>query len=110
MQICPKCMYKNPFFDESCRKCGALIKILEVKKHLHELKEKGLVYEWELPCENVITRLAFAIFFLTPTDGSKLEEIWKELNKHPNLTYRLNEEKNLSDLAWRVEFSKDFDF
>lgn len=83
--------------------------IIEVKKHLDELKEKGLVSEWELPYENILTRLTAAIFFLTPTDDSKLDEIWKELDKHPRLTYRLNEEKKLSQLVWRVEFNKDFE-
>ncbi len=83
--------------------------IQAVKKHLEELKEKGLVAEWELPYENILTRLTAAIFFLTPKDDSKLEEIWKELDKHPRLTYRLNEEKKLSQLVWRVEFNKDFE-
>jgi hypothetical protein len=83
--------------------------IIEVKKHLDELKDKGLLTEWELPYENILTRLTAAIFFLTPTDDSKLDEIWKELDKHPRLTYRLNEEKKLSQLVWRVEFNKDFE-
>lgn len=83
--------------------------IIEVKEHLDELKEKGLVKEWELPYENILTRLTAAIFFLTPTDDSKLDEIWKELEKHPMLIYRLNEEKKLSQLVWRVEFNKDFE-
>jgi len=83
--------------------------IQEVKKHLDELKGKGLVKEWELPYENILTRLTAAIFFLSPVDDSKLDEIWKELDKHPVLTYRLNEEKKLSQLVWRVEFNKDFE-
>ncbi|MCK4766728.1 MAG: hypothetical protein KAW12_31335 [Candidatus Aminicenantes bacterium] len=83
--------------------------IQEVKKHLDELKDKGLVKEWVLPYENILTRLTAAIFFLTPTEDSKLDEIWKELDKHPRLTYRLNEEKKLSELVWRVEFNKDFE-
>ena len=83
--------------------------IIEVKKHLDELKDKGLLTEWELPYENILTRLTAAIFFFTPTDDSKLEEIWKELDKHPRLTYRLNEERKLSQLVWRVEFNKDFE-
>ncbi|MCP4217871.1 MAG: hypothetical protein GY765_24730, partial [bacterium] len=77
-------------------------------------KEKGLVKEWELPYENILTRLTAAIFFLAPADESKLEEIWKELSKFPQpdadrLTYRLNEEKKLSQLEWRVEFNKNFE-
>jgi hypothetical protein len=83
--------------------------IIEVKEHLDNLKEKGLVKEWELPYENILTRLTAAIFFLTPVDDSKLDEIWKELDKHPLLTYRMNEEKKLSQLVWRVEFNKDFE-
>ena len=55
---------------------GNVPEIKAVKKHLEELKEKGLVSEWELPYENILTRLTAAIFFLTPKDDSKLEEIW----------------------------------
>lgn len=83
--------------------------IQAVKKHLDELKEKKRVKEWELPYENILTRLTAAIFFLTPTEDAALEEIWQELDKHPRLTYRLNEEKKLSQLVWRVEFNKGFE-
>ena len=83
--------------------------IQEVKKHLDDLKDKGLITAWELPYENILTRLTAAIFFLTPVDDSKLDEIWKELDKHPMLTYRLNEEQKLSKLVWRVEFNKGFE-
>ncbi len=83
--------------------------ITEVKNHLEELKEKGLVKEWELPYENLLTRLTAAVFFLEAVDESKLEEIWKELDRHPRLAYRKNEEKKLSQLEWRVEFNKDFE-
>jgi hypothetical protein len=83
--------------------------IYDVKLHLDELKDNGLIKEWELPYENILTRVTAAIFFLTPTDESKLDEIWKELDKHPMLCYRLNEEKKLSPLEWRVEFNKGFE-
>jgi hypothetical protein len=83
--------------------------IYDVKLHLDELKDKGLISEWQLPYENILTRLTAAIYFLTPTDESKLDEIWKELDKHPMLHYRLNEEKKLSQLEWRVEFNKGFE-
>ncbi|NVO09183.1 MAG: hypothetical protein HXX16_04395 [Bacteroidales bacterium] len=88
---------------------GNVPEIKAVKKHLDELKEKRLILAWELPYENLLTRLTAAIFFLTPTDDSKLEEIWKELEIHEMLTYRLNEEKKLSQLVWRVEFNKGFE-
>jgi hypothetical protein len=83
--------------------------IYDVKLHLDELKDSGLIKEWELPYENILTRLTAAIFFLTPSDESKLDEIWKELDNHPMLHYRLNEEKKLSPLEWRVEFNKGFE-
>ena len=83
--------------------------IYDVKLHLDELKDKGLISEWELPYENILTRLTAAIFFLTTDDESKLDEIWKELEKHKMLHYRLNEEKKLSPLEWRVEFNKGFE-
>ena len=41
---------------------------------------------------NLLTRLTAAIFFPTPTDETKLADIWEELDKHPRLTYRKNEE------------------
>ena len=83
--------------------------ITEVKNHLDDLKKNNLIKEWELPYENLLTRLTAAVFFLEAVDKSKLEEIWKELDKHPRLTYRKNEEKKLSQMEWRVEFNKDFE-
>lgn len=82
--------------------------IQEVKSHLEELKQNGLIKEWELPYEEILTRLTAAIFFLTPVADDKLPEIWKALERHPRFTYRANEEKKLSQLAWQVEFNKDF--
>ncbi len=88
---------------------GNVPEIKAVKKHLDELKEKGLIANWELPYENILTRLTAAIFFLTPSDNSQLDEIWKELETHKMLQYRLNEDKKLSELDWRVEFNKGFE-
>jgi len=88
---------------------GNVPEIKAVKKHLDELKERGFISAWELPYENILTRLTAAIFFLTPTDESKLVTIWEELEIHKMLTYRLNEEKKLSQLVWRVEFNKGFE-
>jgi hypothetical protein len=88
---------------------GNVPEINAVKKHLEKLKEKGLVKEWELPYEKILTRLTAAIFFLNPTEQSKLDEIWNELEIHSMLQYRMNEEKKLSQLGWRVEFNKGFE-
>ncbi len=88
---------------------GNVPEIKAVKRHLEELKEKGFVKYWELPYENILTRLTAAIFFITPTEESCLDKIWKELEIHKMLQYRLNEEKKLSQLEWRVEFNKGFE-
>jgi hypothetical protein len=82
--------------------------ITAVKDHLDDLIKRGLVKEWELPYEYLLTRLTAAIFFLTPADERRLDEIWTELEKHPMLQYSHNEEKRLSALEWRVEFNKGF--
>ncbi|MCP5046799.1 MAG: hypothetical protein GY940_06485 [bacterium] len=87
--------------------------IIEVKDHLEKLKEEGLLKEWELPYENILTRLTAAIFFLTPADDSKMDEVWKRVEEADKvggrLAYRLNEEKKLSQMVWRIEFNKGFE-
>lgn len=81
---------------------------MAVKQQLSALQEKGLVKEWELPNEHLLTRLTAAVFFLTPAASAPLNEVWDELAVHKMLKYRQNEEKKLSKLEWRVEFNKDF--
>lgn len=90
-------------------KIGNVNEIEKVKNHLEDLKMRGLIKEWELPYENILTRLTAAIFFIEPADESKLETIWKELEDYKMLKYRLNEDRKLSQLMWRVEFNKDFE-
>lgn len=88
---------------------GNVAEIQSVKHHLEDMRTQGLVKEWEIPYENILTRLTAAIFFLTPADENSLDRIWQELEVHKMLQYRLNEEKKLSLLEWRVEFNKGFE-
>jgi hypothetical protein len=88
---------------------GNVAEIKAVKDRFNKLKEKNLVKEWELPYEGLLTRLTAAIFFFTPVDDSELDGIWQELEEHRMLQYRINEEKKLSQLQWRVEFNKGFE-
>ena len=88
---------------------GNVPEINSVKEHLDKLKKEGLVKEWELPYENLLTRLTAAVFFLTPANEKSVGKIWKELEVHKMLQYKLNEDKNLSGLEWRVEFNKGFE-
>ena len=85
---------------------GNVPEIKAVKTQFDVLKEKGLVQNWELPYENILTRLSATIFFFTPAKDAALEEIWQALGNEESLQYRPNEEKKLSPLAWRVEFNK----
>jgi hypothetical protein len=88
---------------------GNVKEINNIKSKLESLKKKGLVKQWELPYENILTRLTAAIFFVTAADKQSEEKIWEELGKEPMFTYRVNEEKKLSQLEWRVEFNKGFE-
>jgi hypothetical protein len=81
--------------------------ITEVKNHLDELKNRGLLGSWELPYENILTRRSAAIFFLTPASEAAVETLWRELEKYDNFSHRRNEEKRLSRLEYRITFSKE---
>jgi hypothetical protein len=84
-------------------------KIAEMKEHLDELRKKGLIEAWELPYENLLTRLNAAIFFITPA-GNYMEDpsaIWNELEGFEHFSYRINHEKKLSSLTYRVTFSEE---
>jgi hypothetical protein len=83
--------------------------IIEVKEHLETLKSRSVIKSWELPYENILTRRSAAIFFFDPVDTSDatLEKIAGELQKYENFSYRVNHEKKLSTLVYRVTFSKE---
>lgn len=81
--------------------------INEIKKQLEQLRANGLVDNWELPHENLLTRLNAAIFFLTPVAEDREDKVWLELSKYENFSFRLNQEKKLSGLMYRVTFSKE---
>lgn len=85
---------------------GNVPEINAVKRHLEALKMSGIVGDWELPYENILTRLTAAIFFVTPAAGTEPSTVWKELGVHPRLKYRDNHEKQLSMLEYRVEFNE----
>jgi hypothetical protein len=88
---------------------GKVPEILAVKTQLEELKAKGLIKEWEVPYEDILTRLTAAIFYVTPAEEAATAQIWQALGSNPRLAYRLNEEKELSELMWRVEFNNGFE-
>lgn len=85
-------------------KIGNVPEINAIKEHLDALQKEGALTAWELPYENLLTRLGAAIFFLSPISREFLPKIWHELSRYGQLKYRLNEERKLSTLDWRVEF------
>lgn len=86
---------------------GHVPEIIEVKEILETLKQEAHIKDWELPYENLLTRLTAAIFFIEPNDDGDLETVWERLKDIPDLRYRDNEEKKLSQMKIRVEFSKE---
>jgi 6-pyruvoyl-tetrahydropterin synthase len=88
---------------------GNVPEINNVKNHLSELQDRGLIEKWELPYEHILTRLTAAIFFLEPTNDENLDLIWKELSVHKMLKYTENKEHKMSNLSLRVEFNEGFE-
>jgi|LakMenEpi03Aug12_release.lakeMendotaPanAssembly.Ray.scaffolds.fasta_scaffold11365_6 hypothetical protein len=83
--------------------------IIEIKEALASMKNDGLIAEWELPYETLLTRRSAAIFFVTPSPSlsKSVEEIFERLSKYENFSYRANHEKKLSKLSLRITFSKE---
>lgn len=81
--------------------------ITEVKSLLEELKSKGEISEWELPYENLLTRLNAAIFFFGIAESGSLETIEKSFGSYVEFSYRENEEKKLSQLSYRLTFNEE---
>jgi hypothetical protein len=88
---------------------GNVAEINEVKHELDNLVNAGLVSKWELPYENLLTRVTAAVFFIEPVKEENLDDIRKILERFPRFKYRENTERKLSKLQWRVEFNKDFE-
>lgn len=83
--------------------------IQAVKDELAVLRQEGLVKEWELPYENLFTRLSAAIFFLTPVESIPDAEslIWARLGRYEDFSHRLNTETRLSGLRYRITFNAE---
>ena len=78
--------------------------ITEIKTQLDELKSKGIIDEWELPYENLLTRRSAAIFFVESSNESFEEKLWIHLTKIKGFKYSINEDKKLSQLKYKVTF------
>lgn len=85
---------------------GNIPEIQEIKEKLGNLEQVGLIDAWELPYENLFTRLDAAIFFLSPTNESEVEKIWGAINEVGNVNYQRNEKQLLSKLPWQFQIDE----
>jgi len=81
--------------------------IISMKEKLEGMKKDGLIAEWELPYENLLTRLTAAIFFVTPSNDAEGDKIWNVFSDTKDFSYRINTEKKLSGLMYRVTFNEE---
>ncbi len=79
----------------------------EIKKTIENMRSNGLIADWSLPYESLVTKLATAVFFITPAHPDFESQIWYELNKYSHFSFRLNYEKELSPCEYRVTFNKE---
>lgn len=81
--------------------------IISVKEKLDELKEKGAIFQWELPYENLLTRLDAAIFFIELPEGKDTrQECIAGLHQFGNITIETNAEKRLSGCSYQLVFRR----
>jgi hypothetical protein len=86
---------------------GNVYEIKAVKDRLSRLQEEGLVRAWELPHEDILSRLTAAVFFVTPSAGMDPEQLCDRLNGFAGPFCSLNDDKRLSQLDWKLEFGKE---
>jgi hypothetical protein len=84
---------------------GNISEINEVKAHLNEKKRQGLIEDWELPYEHLLTRLDAAVFFITPSRDSDIEKLWSVMKERGLVSHKANDKKGMSLLEWRIEFN-----
>lgn len=75
-----------------------------MKKQFELLKSKGIVNEWELPYENLLTRLDAAFFY---ANIDKAEEFNEFFNDYKNFQVVKNDEKLISELAYEISFKHE---
>lgn len=85
--------------------------INEVKEKMTGLETAGVVTQWELPYENLLTRLSAAIFFTEVTDESQLEALSSAFSNYDHFLVQTNTKKEdahtLSRMSYRMTFSQE---
>ncbi|MCL1123552.1 hypothetical protein [Shewanella surugensis] len=83
----------------------------KVKDKMTELEATGVIAQWELPYENLLTRLSAAIFFAEVSDDSQLEALSSDFSEYEHFLVQTNVKKEdahtLSRMSYRMTFSQE---
>jgi len=82
---------------------GNVPEIVSVKACLITLQEQEVITAWELPYENLLTRLTAAIFYFSLEKNVQLSEIQNMLQSFGTPVCEENKD-TLSDLSYRLTF------
>jgi len=85
-------------------KIGNVKEIKEVKSIFAQLSSGGIVKTWELPYENLLTKLSAAIFFFSSDNNQDVNNVDYALGKIPGYRRKTNDVYELSKLDYRVDF------
>lgn len=80
---------------------GHVEEIVAVKSLLLQCQEEGLIGRWELPYEQLLTRLSAAIFFFELYEESYQNEVENKFRDYPGLTIEPNHQ-SMSSLQYRM--------
>ena len=80
---------------------GHISEIIAVKNKLDRLQQEGFVRDWELPYENLITRVNAAVFLI---DADNVVTVRERLAEFRNCHISNNENSLLSPMNYRLEF------
>lgn len=82
---------------------GNIPDIQNFKQLLEHCKEEGLITGWELPYEQLLTRLEAAIFFFEAGSDELPDELYTRFAAYPDLVIRRNE-GTLSLMGYQLTF------
>lgn len=88
-------------------KIGDVPEIHKINSQLDELRQKGIVLDWEIPCMEMLTRKSAALYFITAVSEEAEPLIWETLKIHDGFGYRMNDLTDISHLKWCVTFNND---
>jgi hypothetical protein len=78
--------------------------IAKVKKIFEQLKADGTIDQWELPYENILTRLDAAIFFADFTHEEAKQTLAKAFGDYEEYKIEPNKKKLLSQMPYTITF------